>query len=298
MDFSALKAIQSQTQNLSQEREVAAHKAYQEGLQLFQAYNQNPDKASLKQAMQKMLKSIQLKRTYLEPYLMMANVYKALEVPQQASKYFRLAQHLAPQDKRVAMLREAFSQATHTQTIQKTSQKTVDSAAEYDQLFYEVEDVLQGELATYLSTLDLPHVPDDAPDVIQRLEKYLLELKFYGMEIELKIQLIEEELDTLVLKAQYRSFEAQRKQIMLLHSQCLQFHGLKAQLDETYNQIKHAKMTANPQQLDTILDACDAFADQLDALSEKGICIDALHPAYQLLIEEVTKWQELLDDSA
>lgn len=299
MDFSALKSIQSQTRNLNQGREAESRRAYEEGLALFQTYNQNPDKEQLKQAMGKMLESIQFKRNHLEPYLMMATVYNALESPKQAIKFFRLAQQLAPQDKRVAQLRDVLSKGTKAQTIQASSAKSALNNAdeEYDHLFHEVETLLQGELTNYLHELNLPSAPDWNPEVLKRLENYLLEMKFYGMEIDLKLQLMEEELDTLNLKIQYRSFEAQRRRTLLLHSQCQRFSKMKSKMDETLEKVKKEKAAPHSKNLEAILDNCDAFADQLDAFSDKNIPIDSLHPIYRHLLGEVTKLQEALDDS-
>lgn len=303
MDFSALKSIQTQTRNLSQGREAEARKAYQEGLQLFHAYNQHPDKERLKKAMGKMLESIQFKRNYLEPYLMLASVYQAMEVPKQAIKFFRLAQQLAPQDERVLMLQETLSKGVKSQferpdlrsALPETSQGSTDE--EYDLLFHEVEDLLQGELADYLRNLELPLAPNWDPEVVKRLDTYLLELKFYGMEIDLKLQLMEDALDTLTLKSQIHSFESQKRRIQLLRNQCLRFSDMKGKMDRFLEKVLREKSAPNPHHLDALLDDCDAFADQLDALAEKNISIEALHPTYRRMVDEITKLQDLLDDS-
>lgn len=68
-------------------------------------------------------------------------------------------------------------------------------------------------------------------------------------------------------------------------------------MDEILEKVKKEKAAPQSQNLEVILDNCDAFADQLDAFSDKNIPIDSLHPIYRHLVGEVTKLQEALDDS-
>lgn len=319
MDLSTLLQAKKNTHTNDKKRLQQSQALYDKGRQLIREIVQTEaiDKVSLQQAIDYFTQGIHLYRQNPDNFAGLGYLFFITDKPIQAIEFLRSALELKA-DHVMAKELMKFVQINAGQipqtieaeappVIEKEFQKPV-LPQDYDNLYDSVEmqivqcfkQMMSDEVRTYKPTIS----PTKFQVLRGKHKGYIQMLR----QIHKQIDIIDEEIDTTDLRKQLQPVEKALKQMKLLIQVFQQFLDIRAEIrkyEKLVKQVtKESESTRDPEDmpvleenLELLLDQCDAIADQLDALDEKGYRIDPLEPPYEGYIHDLELFQESLEDT-
>lgn len=308
MNLKLLQSEQKGIQQLNSERRAQAESYLATGLScLAEAYQQGfKAKGRLTEACEALLKAIQYDRRSLDAHLGMASLFLLLGTPRAAVPYLQEVLRLAPDHPdATAMLAGIQTWNSLTPTAPASGPLAGVPVAEPrlnpDELYEKTESLIYAQLRQMAARKLLEVSPSRYPDQQRSLRETHRELKSVQNQLEQQLGILEQDLDVSELRSRMRGLES----LIRRYETCLK---LSAAFETTYlairqctaqtrallqGHLEQADLPRLEQALEPILDACDAFADQLDAWSEAKHDISSIEPAYAELVAEIEKTQEL-----
>lgn len=294
LNLKELKSLQSQSEALSQKRRSRADEQYLAGMdQLIRAHEQGfADPEPGRQACLAFIEAIRQNRADIRPYLMLAYLFAIFADFRTAGQYLKGAHAAAPGHPDVSRFRAAI-QAMQLRSLQSEDDEAQGLAAELTALLR--------ELAT-----QAPPVPSPDPGRIAALSER-------SRAFHARQQALMQQVAALGANEDTGGLDQQLQQLQRLwhpHDAALQHAQRLAGIQTRIRQacqpaaalIRQSLTASGPEaQLDaaieSLLDQCDGFADELDALDGRGVPIDEVKPDYDRLVQLIETLQESLDEA-
>ncbi|PKL76148.1 MAG: hypothetical protein CVV27_11765 [Candidatus Melainabacteria bacterium HGW-Melainabacteria-1] len=296
-----LKEAQSILQQRDSQRYGAAQTLYTQAQDLLGAYNRSLDTQTLRQCMLVLTECIRASRSYPEPYLLLAYIYHALRLPQLALRYLRVVSHLQSDHPLLLKLQQAITDGYEAPLVQRKSSSSgfalLDlEEVDYDALYDEVDAHIAREIRTVMD-IPLPVRPQGSEELIADLQSWRVGIEQTLELLGSQLEVIEQEIDCGPLRSKLRLIENRWRQLTAMEEHSRQFLNLRQAMffELALVQAEADQDHPSEQQLEGFLDHCDAWADQLDTLSSRGLDISELESEYARLVEAVTQLQERLD---
>ncbi len=297
-----LKTAQGQISQRDTQRQGAARTQYQQAEELLKAYNRNLDKQTLRQCMLLLTECIRTSRSFPEPYILLAYIYHALQMPQLAMKYLRVAEHLQRNHPTVIKLKQAILDGFQAPVVarRKSSSSGFQLHAleevDYDDLYDELESLIAKEVQAAMN-LPIPVRPEASKDLIQELKQHQDALEQTLDLVNGQLEIVEQEIDCAPLRSRLRLVESRWRQLATLSEQAQTGLELQRAIMTAMSDVQIEMFEPSPSEarLESFLDQCDAFADQIDMIESKGLGIVALKQDYEALVEGITQLQDRLD---
>ncbi|HEY9841777.1 MAG TPA: hypothetical protein V6D23_15050 [Candidatus Obscuribacterales bacterium] len=289
MQLNALAGIQAQRQQLDGRRAEQAGKLYQQGMDAFARASQSDfrDRAALREALDAWIEAIKHQRSNPAPHIALGYLFSLLGDTRTAIMYLKTAQNLDPKHPDPPVLIQQL-QALPAKAVQASS--GVDEEA-YDQL----EDLLlvwTGRIHAWP-----PPLASLSPEPFRQLGQCQQELAQALSEIEARLDQLETEFDVADLHKRLRPLEARLGQYALALKQSQELIRLNQEIVRLNDLVVAALQSHRSDiAIEAWLDSCDALADRLEGLEEKGQDISALLPAYESLCQLLAKLQDQLDE--
>ncbi len=276
-------------------RQQAGDSAEQAGYRaLFQALETRDfrtQKTLLLQAFDGFEQALRQERRSAEPYIGLACVMWLIGKPERARAYSAKARQLNPEHsdlKTLEQLLAAQKPACHPPTADLTE-------SEYDQLA-----VILGGLLSQLQPLLKQPVSPQA-QTRQYLQQAWQTLSPQIQALKQRIEALEADQDCHSLFARLKLVESGCARLARHLSQCERLSHLLAQLEEQQAEIQRLQNQWLPgdapeAKLDTLLDRADALADQLDACEQQGLPVQELLVAYEKMVQEYHKLEDVCHD--
>lgn len=314
MNFRELAQMQARTKDLQHQRSHQAGQGLEQGLALLQQAEagQFRNKQQLEQALNCFLEAIQLQRSDPEPYFAAAYLFLLVRDFHNALKYLQAVRGIQPQHPDLpswfAYLENpaAFGRSQPAASAGRQGLAPVArldqgsrpaSAVDPDQL----QDTLRAEIGSVIRQWQALPAPGPDPAMLLALQQEQSHLKQQVGDFRLRIEALEQELDTFSLRRVLQPLEKRLAQLQELVEAVFKMVQLKQELERLLNYVQEQRhLPASPHTpalLEKVLDQCDYYADQLDHLDAGGIRIAELEAPYQRVVEAVEKWQDLLDES-
>lgn len=305
---SQLKAIAGfdhQLQALAEKRHQRSEADYQAGIQALADAKASgfEDKAALKQACDHLMAALQKNHKNPRPYIAMGYLLMITADRPRAKRYFHRALKLEPDNQAAQNFLASMAESARIELQAQDTLKRFEqfqTETDPDALYHSLEKML---ITTLKQVMSAPHQAEPVldPKALVRLSAKAEELQELKTGIEKQIAPLEEELDTTALYFQLRPLEVILRRYKRALEISEEFLDLQADIAELKQETCRLIQTANskqeiPPDLDALLDACDALADQLDDLEARKVNIQPVEKIYQELLGFVRILQEVLDE--
>lgn len=291
--FAHLADLQQQTQGLRSQRQDGSSQQLEAG---FAALNAAmactfKDKNLLDQAFMAFNKAAQLNRRNAEPLVAMGYLYLVLDDRMMALKHFQSARSTDPTHPDPPRFLELL-QSLNRPTL---AADDIDYDALYDQAEAHLYEMMRQV------TLIVPGQAQADPQLLVQLKAQCTVLQTEHQRLQQLLQRLEAEFDTASLHQRLRplAMAQQALEQRVLLSQAL----VKLMQDLTVWLEMAQQMLATPPEwaqlapaVEDLLDNCDRFADQLEALERSPADVSRPLALYQRLTETVEALQDLLED--
>lgn len=321
MDLALLQNMRAQTSQLADKRRDTSKEAYQQGLDLLAKAHasQFTDRAALKQASAAFIKAIQYNRQFADAYVSLAYLLLLINNQPMAIRYLHEARRVQPDHSDALALLDYIQ---HPENYTKTVAPEIEA---YDQGDFELQD-LEAPVATVkrLQVVDQADEQVEAveqkirkhlrlllgpqpqpvldPNSLAQLEKRYQELQAVCQELDETLMDLEAEVDTSGLRASMGPLERALQRLKTLRQVSRQLMRLREEMDglraEVLQQVQAPSSESSQleSQLESYLDRCDRYADQLDEWDRQGFSIQQIEPLYARLVAAVEQFQEMLDE--
>ncbi|PKL75634.1 MAG: hypothetical protein CVV27_14350 [Candidatus Melainabacteria bacterium HGW-Melainabacteria-1] len=315
MDPTFLKNIQERSGTLQENRQSASEANLFQGIACLEKFQQDGfgDLDLLKLACRQLIQAMKANSLDDRPCLALAYTFLLIEDYETAGEYLGLAREIDRNNPLNAALGETMAELKRLpdETEQKIPvlaeiPSTGEAALDYDALYDEVEASIVKQVHALMQ--QPPPKPSLNPTQVKQLEHLYQQLQNNHQAICRQIAVVDREIDVSELRVKLKPFEAslQRYEKALLASE--QLKSLRNELDQELQKIEQASQTADAatdpgdipvleQTLESLLDHCDAYADQLDALHTSGVEISAIEPLYNNVLQNVEELRETLEDA-
>lgn len=294
MNLKSLQATQNLTQARNQRRHEQVDDSFRAALTQVSQYTETSDVSLLQDALHKLSATLKLNSTHAESYYLMAYVFYLLDMLPEAHHYLAATLRLKPT-------------LVLAQDLQRHLQDGVFPALQFpdleqqeldlDTLYDQVEIRIQIKTHEIIS-MQVPAQASPQAGIRTRLAELEMSLADEYRYLNRQLQQIDQEIEIGELKISLRPFELRLSQIQQLSQHSEQLFAVLQQLQAEQARVQTDLAAPQEAHLETILDHCDLFADQLDELARQNIPISELEPAYQALIEQVTELQDLLEEAS
>lgn len=294
LDFQALNAARQQVKNTHQQQQSQAQAHYQTSLQLILEYTDTLNPALLSQAMEAIKASLALRSNQAEPYTVLAYIFSGLGKQTEALKYFKQAQALNPDLPLLKTLQGILSSG-HSN---KEQEQPVSVHSNEDNLYHETERLISEATHWLMAVQNPPKQPQASEVEKSRFEALFAQLEARHQTMTKQVHVLESSMDVSALCAQLFPFEIVLKEWGQVIALSDQFIRLQTQIFRLAKRVQDlaSELLSAPEKgqthLEDILDQCDALADELDALAQKGHTIQALEAPYNALLQQVTEVQD------
>lgn len=295
-----LRSAREQIQQRDQHRQGAAQTLYAQAQELLAAYNRDHDKQTLRQCMLALTEAIRAARSYDEPYLLLGFIYLSLGLPQLALKYVRVADHLQSRHPLLPKLKAAIAEGYQAPVVATGGKAKGDFSLidfdqiDYDALYDEVDAQIGREIEAVMN-LPIPVRPKASSSLIAQLAEFRTGLEGTLEVLSGQLEIVEQEIDCARQRSKLRLIETRWRQLLAMEEHCRQFLALRKSIQRVQEEVWIELADPHEDRLETYLDQCDGFADELDALSSKGLDISELEAEYNTLTDSITQLQERLD---
>lgn len=292
-----LQALQHQSSALRQKRQGESELYFEQGMlaltQAHQAGFQDPVPAQ--QALKAFVEAIRQQRSDPRPYLMLAYIFAVFEDFRSAASYLRAAHELAPNDPDVANFRQRIQALQLKRSL----------ISEDDRTYQALEQQLRSRIQA-LSKQPLAAPSADQAVVAEQLRQ-VMAFDSLLQELTEQVQALRQDLDT----GELEKLLMRLNQVWQPHARVCQdsqlLCRLKNQMLETqagipvlWRRIQSTPAAADLQllesDLEALLDQCDRYADQLDALEQRQISIQSVEAVYAQLLAHTEAVQDSLDE--
>jgi len=296
LDFKALANTRQKLEQSNQVRNRHGQELYQQACQLLESYRSSGDARLLPQAIKRLCCAIEQSRRFAEPYLMLAYLYHALDQTTIALKYLQSAEAIAPGTPFAQSLREQIAEGQKI-PVTEPGPETVSEHQNVEQNYERVQAFLQQLLVRINGSEAL--LPSAQPKHMLTLqERHQQWLQITDL-LFAELRQLETEFDTGTLQRQAQQVNHYLGSLERVLTQSEDFVKVQAQLQALNRQVQELIQELQPGQevlIESLYDACDQIADQLDDFSEKQLLIDEFQPDYERLLQGVQQLQERLDE--
>lgn len=297
MDLGALKEARSLMQSREAQRDQRASQAFSEALGYLSKFEASSDQERLLKAIDALEQSLRFKSNQALPYALLASIFHSLGQAQMAIRYYKFAQNLQAD---LPLLKEIKHRFTRGNEFVSTvsPQSVVKAGDEQD------EDALCQILEEGIHQLRLALVKATSNPTLksEELRRIYHNSQIEYADLEKQLGLLGQQLEVSDLSISLQVLARCLSKLGRQHAAQLQKEGLLERIvslqREVETQIQASRLgkPCSQQALESLLDACDQIADQLDAQEAAGNPIDGIMPAYQTLISQLEKLQDVLDD--
>lgn len=292
-----LKNLQSQSTALRQKRQGESELYFEQGMlaltQAHQAGFQDPVLAQ--QALKAFVEAIRQQRSDPRPYLMLAYLFAVFEDFRSAASYLRAAHEIAPGDPDVANFRQRIQALQLKRSLNSEDDRTYQA--------------LEQQLTSRIQVLSKQPLAEPSADqaVVAEQLRQVMAFESLLQELAEQVQALRQDLDTGELeKLLMRLNQLWQPHVRVCQDSQL-LCRLKNQMLETqagipvlWKRIQTAPAAADVHQLEpdleSLLDQCDRYADQLDALEQRQISIQSVESVYAQLLAHTEAVQDSLDE--
>jgi len=293
MDFSALAEAREQlvSELNAGHREVSELSAFQ-GFCCLLAAEQKGYQAPelLKKAADAFGISLQYNRKNPQPMIGLAYLFLLVKDPRGAAPYLAEVEKLAPDYPDLPPLKYWLSG--------KKPITQADSDADFR--YEEVERLISASVAQYLQLHPLPSIE---PQLYLRLQEQHMALRQLCERLQNQLSDLQAETESFYklqpLWEQLKAFEVAVKvsQDYLRLVKRIQTDISEVDKLNQSLQLERTHFTELEQSLESLLDRCDAIADQLDDYDQQGFEIGDVEKYYQSLCQKIENLQESVEDS-
>jgi len=313
MFLKELTKIQTAAADQKGDRHKISTEACQEGLRLLQQISQSspPNPAEFKKAFRDLVRAIQYNRRNSAAYMGCAYLQVIAKNESMARKYLQellkidpehaaahdLLQFITQQSKAPAKIPTLASQSLQVKPEQQIEQ---DLDALYDQVEAELVG-LQKQLIG-LSALLKPSLKPEATQALRQEHQHLQAL-LKGLHRE--IEKIDQEIETTELRQQIRPFETLLKRAESVLSIAQEMAELQTRMDSAAERLKRLSdrikgkemaLSSAEAELESLMDLCDACADEIDRLENAKHDVSELLPLYEGLINQLENSRDLIEE--
>lgn len=299
MDFKALQQLQ--TQNLGARRQAEAIKLYQQGLEAFAQATASRfrDKQALRNAFDKWMDALKQHRQNPDPYIGLGYIFLILNDHRAALMYFKSAQGIQPDHPDAALLIQYLVDLTSGRAPQPPAGLPAGSdGSDYDALYDRAEQLLDLHLRQLRQLPGLK--PSPHADERQQQEQICADQGQLVAEVKQMLKTLAVEIDTSELEKQLAVLETALRRLQTVKEASASFARLAQEMQacsaEADRALAKVPMPGAEALIESLLDRCDAFADQLDELENRRHDITALKPYYDELVESLNALQDKLDE--
>lgn len=312
MNLKELSQLRAQGDVLSQRRHAEASENYEVGLRAFvRAANSDfRDKAALHEAFDIWLEAIRTHRQNPKPYIGIGYIFMLLGDTRNAVTYFKSALSIEPNNPDAQLYLENLQSLAAPKQPISTSPSVPRSGIhqphtdeEYDALYEQTESLIYSHIRV---SMGLPP-PEPTADKHRQaqLEQILSEQNDNMLEIQSRLEILDQEIDISPLQQQLRPFEALLRRYRRALEITAVFQEMTHQLQQGLDMVSELEKAfklegriPKQQVLETLLDQCDACADQLEDYERQNISIMAVSELYERFVSAVSSLQEALDELA
>jgi tetratricopeptide (TPR) repeat protein len=299
LDLKELSLQSQKLQSRNQLRQDDGKAEYHKAVGYLKVYISQPNRDMLLLAIQALMQASRLNRSNPMPYVLLGRLYWSMGLTELALRYLKASQFLAPDLPAVRELRELLTTGQKPDTLSDEASPVGDSEeTDFDALYDELEKMIQTELQ-FVMGMNLDLKPSTEPDWIAALDEHLKRLRQSSMLISENLHLVDLEFDTSELKQLFRPVEKRLKQLENLSIQTQKISDLLTQILSTLAlvdaQLNHSNFGET--HLESILDQCDGFADQIDDFQSQGYSISSLEIQYEALVAKMEIWQDKIDQN-
>ncbi|MGE3724548.1 MAG: hypothetical protein AB7I41_03300 [Candidatus Sericytochromatia bacterium] len=293
MDFSALAGAREQlvSELNAGHREVSELSAFQGFCCLLaaeQAGYQAPE--LLKKAADAFGISLQYNRKNPQPLIGLAYLFLLVKDPRGAAPYLAEVEKLAPDYPDLPPLKYWLSG--------KKPITQADSDADFR--YEEVERLISASVAQYLQLHPLPSIE---PQLYLRLQEQHMALRQLCERLQNQLSDLQAETESFYklqpLWEQLKAFEVAVKVSQDFLRLVKRIQTDISEVEKLNQSLQHERTHLNEleQSLESLLDRCDAIADQLDDYDQQGFAIVDVEKYYQTLCQKIENLQESVEDS-
>lgn len=298
--------------------ERAPHKFYEDAAAAIQVAEDSgfQNLAALKRAHQSLEKAVALDPQDTRYLFLMAYLWFLMGSAEVSQAYLKAVLTLEPEHAQALELRRTWAQqqnlpplAAWQQQVQAFEALPVPrNEAEYDFLYAEIEQFLQS-MTRYFMQLELSPQSTMDSQTVAAQEQVLQQLNHVQQLVDQKLQLLAQKLEIqplTQLNHPLRQIHARFEEALwatqvfnILQTAC---DAVQADAVNLLKEVKAAGENGRrpgdhfQSALNDLLDACDALADDLDAISERS-SIDAIVPHYEETLRYVQHVQDVLDQT-
>lgn len=320
LDFKALKQThQSIASQQQAHKDARFEQHFEAGLQaLGRAHDERfRNKQSLITACEQLIKAISAHREDIRPYLALSYLFTILEDFDTALSYLQAALHLDPQSEIAQAFLDtiraqrqgdplpaapvlAASAASSPAPQQAAAAIPADEALDLDALY----DQLERRILARIRALSQEAPPEPSPETenLKAIRSRFQQTQAELARFQASIEQLDVEFDTAELRQALRPLEVSLQRYQTLYNTAYQMYTLRKALRQDHETVMALRRTAHSHaseaetELETLLDHCDAFADQLDALEAQGHASPQLLRDYESLVQSLEALQELVDE--
>lgn len=288
-------------QELSHRQDQLAQQSYQAALaKLNRAERETGERETLlKAAAKDLMLAIRKNRHSADPYAGMAYLQLLRRDPERTLNFLESALRLDPQHEMALALKQRLQPPQTDAPVAERAQ----SSEQYEA----VEQQIQAQLAQ-LTSADFAVQPSTDDAVILRLASRYDDLEQSHAQLQAQIRQLEKPHETQPLHQQLSRLETALAAYQKVLAICEQFLVLQKEIEQSISQAMEmvhflgkipsgqTVPTAFFADLETLYDACDAYADQLEAVENQRLQIDSVSGRYEKLALLVQVLQEHLDE--
>lgn len=269
----------------------------------------------LKQACVWLIEAMKANRSDTRPCIALAFLFMIIEDHATALEYLQLVLTAEPHNVFALALKETLqeqllskqSRQPHSgqATASATSGLAQDAADQEDVDFDQLYEHTRREIlaaAHELMTAPQP-VAGATPQHVARLRAVRLRGHQLLQDFQQQLEELEQEIDTSALSRLLKPFEVHvraSERLLLLSERSVglleRITALRQEVLGTSLPVDSETVKQAEQVLETWLDSCDAFADELEALESEELALEPVLSHYEDLIAQVEKYREALDD--
>lgn len=303
-------------------RQQLAQASYGRGAVLLGMAGQDSyqDRGLVLAACDLLMDAIQLGRTQVEPYLLLAHVFIVYRDDKQARRYLALAREIEPGHPDIELYsafleagigdegeREQEGPRAGQGLVNQTSLANVDDV-DPDVLFEQLELEIQRRLREAMSSELAVMQPSAAGLEEQRTQLNQFSAGLTGLQRQL--ERLAAELDVLDLSRKLRPLEVLQNRLGRVLGQSERMRDLLGRIGELKHQARELsdraasqagddpgpdRLARQSQCLEALLDGCDGLADGIEALEAEQVNISELTAPYEDLCAAVEILQDTLD---
>ncbi len=317
MFLKELTKIQTAAADQKGDRQKISNESCQQGLRLLQQISQSsqhnpPNPAELKKAFRALVKAIQYNRRNSAAYMGCAYLQVMAKNEAMARKYLQELLKIEPEHAAALDLLQFISQQSKAPpkrpslAAQSPLQLMPEPQTEQDldALYDQVEERLLG-LQKQLLGLSALLKPSLKPEATQALRQEHQHLQVLLKGLNRQIEKIDQEIETTELRQQIRPFETLLKRAESVLAIAQEMAELQARMDAAAERLKRLSdrlkgkemaLSSAEAELESIMDLCDACADEIDSLENAKHDVSELVPLYENLINQLENSRDLIED--